>query len=365
MKRSHQPKIAIIHDIFTGYGGGELVAKELATLFPQADIFTTWFTKDNPFYHTLYSRIKKSFSPRNFLYYIKGKNFIKPCIYSYWEAIDLSPYNIVISSSHSYSSKAVLTSPQQLHICYCHTPPKYLYTEYSESGARLSNNVLFHIIFTYLRLIDFVSAQRPDHIIANSLIVQKRIQKYYRRNAIVIYPPVSVPPSFVHYKKNPYFIYVGRLTKAKGLPLIIQTCNKLKKKLIIVGDGDEKHALQKIAGPTIEFKGNVSEQEKNILLQHASAFLFAGIDEDFGIAPVEAMGWGTPVIGYGNGGLSETVIHNKTGILFFSYTEKSLEHAIRIFETTRFSQKNCFIQAKKFSKERFKKNILSLISKKL
>jgi len=364
MKSIKKLNIAIVHDIFGQYGGSENVAIELARIFPNADIYTTWFDHHNPAYHLLQKRIKSSFPVFHPYSLFRNKNYLKPIIQAYWEKLDFSSYDLVFSSSHSYSSKAIITPPQVRHICYCHTPPKYLYTEYSESNIKNSRFFLTQIALSLLRQSDYVAAQRPDIFVTNSKTVQSRIQKYYRRNSFIVYPPVNVPKKYQPtHNKEDYYIYLGRLSKGKNISLAIHACNALRRRLIVAGDGPERHCLQTIAGPTIQFTGGVNETMKQKLLTNARGCIFPCIDEDFGIVPVEAMAYGTPVIALYSGGVTETVIEGRTGIFYYRDSVDSLVDAIKKFEIMHFHPRMCYKQAKKFSSELFKKNILSLLSK--
>jgi glycosyltransferase involved in cell wall biosynthesis len=209
-----------------------------------------------------------------------------------------------------------------------------------------------------MRIYDFVAAQRPDFFIAISRAVQSRINKYYRRNSVLIYPPVPVPDTPPRHKNvKDYYILISRLYKAKGVNIAIDAFNSLGQKLIIVGKGSELKRFQKKAGPTITFLGFLNEKAKNRYLSQAKALIFPSFDEDFGIAPVEAMAHGVPVIALYSGGSKETIIDKKTGIFFHEPTPKSLIKAVRLFESLNFNPEDCYRQAKHFSEERFEKEI--------
>lgn len=345
-------KIAIVHDHLLHIGGAEKVLFTLLKLFPQADIFTAFARKDLIQKYLPNNKVTISFY--NTLPLVKDySNWLKPLLLNYWEQLDLSQYDLVISSSHSYSSKSVIT--QGLHIAYIHTPPRYLYNEYNETQIinKEPYKTLLSPLMSWLRMQDYVSAQRPELLIANSINVQRRIQKYYRRDSPVIYPPVKSSEPALYKGKKEYYICVSRLVRQKGIDLAIKASNRLNIQLLIVGEGAQKKYLQSIAGPTIHFKGFITDEEISNLYRKAKAFIYCAIDEDFGMVPVEAMAHGVPVIAYNSGGIQETIIDSKTGVLFNAYTEASLIQAITKFTKMSISSTVCINQAKKFSEQIF------------
>lgn len=358
--QSTKNKIAIVHDVLIQSGGAERVLALLLKIFPSADVYTS-INKDTPHLREVQKRVKKTWQGLPFLN--SYRTISKLFIHYYWESLDLSEYNLAISSSDEFSSKSIITGPQTLHICYCYTPPRYLYPEYPEINE-LKTHFPFKrkVLLSILRSKDYIAAQRPDILVAISKTVQSRIQKYYQRDSVVIYPPVKIP------QKNPkrlgiddYYVFIGALDKRKGVDLAINVFNAQKKKLIVIGDGRERNNLEKIAGRSIEFTGFISEKKKIHYLKSARGFVFPSIDEDFGIAPVEAMAHGVPVIAFYSGGLRETIIDGETGIFFRKHTNRSLADALRRFEATKFNPNKCYRQAKKFSEKRFKREITKLI----
>jgi len=215
-------------------------------------------------------------------------------------------------------------------------------------------------LYSRLRNADYVAAQRPDVLIANSQTVAQRIKKYYRRQAIVIHPPVSIPPTLPSTTKADFFLVLSRLSQVKNVHLAIHACNRLKLPLVIAGEGSQRQYLESIAGPTVSFKGFVSEAEKIQLLSTAKAFIFPAIDEDFGIAPVEAMGYGTPVIALKSGGVTETVKEGVTGLFFNHPSADSLAAALKSFNPKDFDAQIIYRHAKRFGEDTFKKKILEI-----
>lgn len=390
-------KIAIVHDQLSEFGGAERVLVSLKKIFPQADIYTSAYDKERLGVHAnliLTEAVRTSWFGKipiiNKLY--SPLRFLTPLI---WESFDFSKYDLVISSSGSWMSKGVITKKPTIHVCYLHHPPRYLYgyetaVEWQKYWPiKIYGNIINH----FLRLWDFKSSQRPDYFIANSEETRRRIQKFYRRDATVIYPPVNIPKTSViaSYDErietkqsqrdrhvplsgtrddNDYYLTVSRLARAKHVDVLIKASNKMKFNLKIVGIGRDEKYLKSIAGPTVEFLGNVSDEKIKNLYLNAKAFLFASRDEEFGIAPVEAMGYGLPVIAFNSGGLPEFVKNNINGFLFNQLNENSLIE--RVNELADLSEekylemkKNARLTAENFSEEKFKKEILSFVNSKL
>src|SRR3989344_5791066 len=357
--------VAVIHDHFLHIGGAEKVLFALLNIFPTADVYTALITQTNA------EIIKQKTSGKIFVSWFNKinltettANLFKPFINTYGESLDLTQYDLVISSSHSFSAKSVITHPNTLHISYIHPSPRYLYTEYNETRGINKGilKTLFSPFKTWLRMQDFLGAQRPDVLIANSKAVQTRIRKYDRRESKVIYPPISIPKQVNFKKEKKYYLCVSRLVKQKGTELAIKAANKLKFPLVIVGEGNKKNYLHSISGKTITFKGFVSETELTNIYAHAKALIYCSIDEDFGMVPVEALAHGVPVVAYNSGGVQETVIHGQTGILFDKFTTEALEKAIIEFERRDFTSKNCRKLTERFSEAMFKLKFKFLIA---
>lgn len=358
-------KIAIIHDVFIENGGAERVLLSLVELFPQADIFIPLLTTKNKLVLNQITKGKIFSSVLNNLPFVHSASILlKPLLYLYWESLNLTDYDLVISSSHSFSSKAVITSPHTFHLSYIHTPPRYLYTEFNETRV-LKNTFLKYLLLpllSWLRQKDFIAGQRPDLLVANSKEVQTRISKYYRRESKVVYPPVK--NSFYQQKtktKKEYYVCFSRLAKQKGMDLIIKSFNKLGKKLVIVGEGAEEYYLKSLANNNITFVGRLNDQDLQKIFLKAKALVYASIEEDFGLVPVEALAMGVPVIAYYSGGVKE-VLTNKVGVYFQERTEKSLIAAINKFEKSKFLAKDCLNRAQNFSEKKFKASIMKLVN---
>lgn len=363
MKSIKKARIAIVHDGFIEDGGSERVVQTMSEMFPQADIYTFLASNKSKVYLGLKDRITKKILIPGWFFVHASK--MKLLAYHYWESLNFDNYDLVISSSHSYSSKNIVTSGRTKHICYCYTPPRYLYPGLVQEGGEHGNFLargLMGLLVNYLLKKEKIAGQRPNVIIGISKVVSKRIINFYQRRATVVYPPVET--AIGHYpsgEKSNYYIYCGRLCKAKFVGLAIQACLDLKKKLVVIGDGVEMKRLRSIAGEGVVILGSVSENEKWEYLSKAKGFIFPAKDEDFGIAPVEAMMAGTAVIAYYGGGPKETVIENKTGLFFREHNVESLKAAILRFEKMEFDPKACIKQAKKFSRRNFEKKLMKII----
>ncbi len=370
-------KVALVHDQLQEFGGSERVLISLKKIFPSADVYTLVYDrrKLESFQKLIKDwSIKVSwFGKIPFLKnYYSPFRFLTPLI---WESFDFSKYDLVISSSGSWMSKGIKTKKPTLHISYIHHPPRYLYGYETaiEWQKYLPIKIYGHIINHFLRLWDFESSQKPDYLIANSQETRQRIQKFYRRDATVIYPPVYITPKSngnIIYQKSNYFLTVSRLAKAKHIDVLINAANKMKFNLKIVGIGRDEKYLKSIAGKTVEFLNHLSDHQLTKLYQNAKAFLFAAVDEEFGIAPVEAMGHKIPVIAYNSGGIPEYLKNGVNGYLFNELKPEALIEKIKIFESLPKKKliemkKHARKTAEKFSEENFRRNILNFINKKL
>jgi glycosyltransferase involved in cell wall biosynthesis len=368
-------KVALVHDQLREFGGAERVLVSLKKIFPIADIYTTTFDLDSLGSHK--QLIKdwnvqvSGFGKIPFLNrFYSPFRFLTPLI---WESFDFSKYDLVISSSGSWMSKGIKTKRPTIHISYIHHPPRYLYGYETavEWQKYFFVRIYGYIINHFLRIWDFTSTQRADFLIANSQETKRRIEKFYRRDSTVIYPPVGIPEKPVNpltRKPNNYFLTVSRLARAKHIDVLINAANKSKFKLKIVGSGRDEERLRQLAGPTVEFLGNLPDKELKKTYINAKAFLFASRDEEFGIAVVEAMGYGLPVIAYRSGGLPEYVIDGKNGYLFDELNEISLINKINeltSLESLKYIEmrKEARITAEGFSESNFKKNIINFIKK--
>lgn len=395
MTQNKKPKIALVHDFLKEYGGAERVLEALHDIWPDAPVYTSFvdWNRLGPHAERLRSwdirqswvsnvwPVKKLISPLR---------FIAPYV---WESFDFSEYDIVISSSSWYITKGIITKPPTVHICYLHTPPRYLYGYQTAREWRKYWPIRLYatIVNHQLRMYDYKTSQRVDHFIANSIETRRRIEKFYRRESTVIYPPVEISKSQIanlprgkagskqkngadyQLPINDYYLVVSRLARAKHIDLAIKACQKLGENLMIVGKGPDKEYLKsKIqmsnikSNPNVKIQmlGEISDEELPELYANAKALLFPAEDEEFGIVPVEAMGYGTPVVAYRSGGVVETVIAGKTGLFFDKLTIDSLTKAMRKLPKTKTITSNaCKKRAQEFSKVEFTKNITQFVNK--
>lgn len=360
-------KIALVHDYIKEYGGAERVLEALTEIYPDAPIYTAFVDKNS----TAYSHFKNKkivTSWFNFLPFASKLasplRFLTPTI---WESFNFKDYDIVLSSASWFITKG-FGKENSIEICYCHTPPRWLYGYNTSVNFQKYAIVRFYasVVGHFLRLYDFKRAQKVNYFIANSKEVSERIKKFYRKDSTIIYPPVSLP-KVGDVKREDYYFIVSRIVGAKGLDLAVEAAVKAGFKLKIAGSpagySFEQEKLIKNSKGKVEFLGQVSDTELAKLYKRAKAFLALAKDEDFGITPVEAMLSGTPVIAFNGGGYKETIIDGKTGVLFDEYSATGLLSAIRRFENMKLNSKNCKEQAEKFSKERFKREIKEFIEK--
>jgi glycosyltransferase involved in cell wall biosynthesis len=291
-----------------------------------------------------------------------------------WESFDLDGFDVVISSASWYITKGILTRPETVHICYCHTPPRYLYGYQTSINWQKYWPVRLYAYFINkgLREYDFLAAQRVDMFVANSENTKRRIEKFYRREAEVIYPPVELQEQVTSDKKQDYkkyFLVVSRVVGGKGLELAVKAANELKVPLKVVGAAAgwsrEGERVRELSGETVELLGYVSDKELARLYAGARAFITLAEDEDFGITPVEAMAAGTPVIAYRGGGYLETVVEGKTGVFVDELSVEGVVKGIKEFELKekQFKKVHLLKQAGSFSKERYVREMGALVER--
>lgn len=363
--------IALVHDWLPDFAGGELVLEQFVREFEPDDIYTL-FSLLSASETARLAPAKIHTSRLQRLPFLKKyyRLLIEDCMLAI-ERFDLSSYDVVLSSSVAFG-KGVLTGPSQLHIAYIHSPPRYawdlMHEYFFKKGifAPIINEVLLRK-FHKLRLWDLRTINAIDRLIVNSHFVGSRVQKLYRRDFDVIYPPVDIDAFTLALEKDDYYVTASRLVPYKRVDVIVEAFTRMpNKKLVVIGNGPEQKRLKAVAGPNIEFLGHVSRERLIASLQKARAYVYAGL-EDFGIAPVEAQACGTPVIGYGAGGLLETVrdIHKEspTGIHFPQQNATSLIEAVTYFEANRSKVNSETIRrhAENFSAERFRREMRNFL----
>lgn len=358
-------KIALVHDWLPFMGGAERVLINFLELFPNSPIYTTIANKDkldSPLKEAniIVSRLQKN--NKN----IENHRRLFPFMPTAVESFNLNDYDIILSSSSSVA-KGVLTNPRTMHICYCHSPMRYGWEfSYEYAGKMAGGNSFKNKILQYflsgIRVWDNVSADRVDYFIANSENVARRIWKHYRRESVVIHPPVRCSlfkPSEVD---EDYFLILSRLQEYKRIDIAVEAFNKNGLPLIIIGDGPEKEKLEKMANSNIKFLGRQPDDVIKEYYSKCKAFIFPG-EEDFGITPLEAQASGRPVIAYGKGGALETVVDKLTGVFFYEQSGECLNKAIDRFNEMKFDKNIIRKHAEKFDESIFKFKIEQFINK--
>lgn len=357
-------RIALVHDYLVQYGGAERVLEVLCELFPKAPIFTLVYDK---------KIMRGAFEDRmirtSFLQKIplaRSRHRLFPMLMPLAiEEFDLSKYQLVISTSNSYA-KGVNTSSNSIHVCYCHTPMRYAWDDCHKYLREFSYPLILKKVvpfaMNYIRLWDRISADRVNYYIANSDYVANRIKKYYRKDSLVIYPPVDISRFYISDSIDNYFLIVSRLLPYKRFDIAIDAFKELGIPLKVIGSGPDEKRLRRLAkdAPNIEFLGRLSDEEIRDYYSRCQAFIFPS-EEDFGIVPVEAMASGRPVIAYRVGGALETVREGITGIFFNEQTSESLKEAINKFKTDQFNPQVIRNHAEKFNKENFKENMIKFL----
>ena len=350
-------KVAIVHDWLYG-GGAEKVVEQLHTLYPDSPIYTSYCTDE----------WRKRLDNKVVTGYLQNWPFSRlrkflPLLRQWWFArLDLSDYDLIISSTGNGEAKF---ARGKKHICYCHSPPHFYWRKY---GSYLRNpgfgafdwlaRIGLKLFVKPLRKRDYQAAQQVDAFIANSTHIQADIKKFYNRESVVIHPPVPVDDFKASSSRKPDspFIYWGRHVPDKRIDIAIAACNELQFPLVVVGDGVETPVLKNMAGPTITFTGRVSDEKLHQLASSAKAFIFPS-EEDFGIAPVEALAAGLPIIAYKSGGALDYVAEGKTGVFFDKQTADSLMKVLQDFNASIFNTSELKTTAEKFSVQNFHKKM--------
>ena len=362
-------KVALVYDRVNKWGGAERLLLALKKIFPDADLFTSVYNKEKAQWAKSF-KIKTTFL-QDFPFASSSHEFYGALMPIAFESFSFDDYDLVISIT-SEAAKGIITKPETLHICFCLTPTRYLWSGYKTYFQNYVFRVLTKPVVWYLRLWDKIASQRPDEFIAISNETQKRIKKYYNRDSKVIYPPVTLgirgqSPEVNSKLQAPaasnYFLVVSRLVPYKNIDLAIAACKELNLPLKIVGNGSEKGYLKAISSKNIEFLGEISDKELISCYQNCAALIFPGV-EDFGLSMVEALAFGKPVIAFKGGGALEIVKEGVIGEFFESPTIESLKEVLINFSPSRYNSENCIKQAQKFSFEEFERNLRNFLAAK-
>lgn len=355
-------KVALVHDHLAQDGGAERVLKAFSELYPEAPIYVMVYDEDraNDFFRQ--REVRTSFIQKIPLGIRRYQAFL-PLMPTAVEKYNLSEYDLVLSSTSMFA-KGVITRPETLHIDYCHTPTRFLWTDSHSYVEELRYSTLIKKfippLLTYLRLWDRLAAERVDRFIANSKVVQKRIQKYYGQKSEVIYPPVDTRKFRIEPKVDDYYLAGGRLVAYKRFDIVVHAFNRLGIKLKIYGDGPQLKSLQKIAKPNITFLGRIRDKDMVECYSKAIAFINPQ-EEDFGLTVIESMASGRPVIAYKKGGALESVIDKVTGEFFAEQTWEALADKVVRFKPEDYHPHVVREHAEKFDTEKFKDNIKKYI----
>jgi len=351
-------KVALVHDWLNGMRGGEKVLENLCELFPQAPIFTL---------HSELGKISETITRHPLRHSFIQHLPFKKNLYRWYlplfpwavKRFSFENFDLILSTSHC-AAKNIVAPSNIPHLCYCFSPMRYLWELQDDYfGKNSLKQRLLSPVMKQIKKWDFDGAKRVSQFIAISKTISERIQKCYERDSLIIFPPNEIP--FCPEKnKEDYLLVLSALVPYKRIEQTIEACNLLKIPLKIAGTGPEEAKLRKLAGPQTQFLGWVTESQKRDLLRKARALLFPGY-EDFGIVPLEAMSFATPVIGYGKGGLSETVVNGKTGILYPTQSSSELVNSIKALETTRFQEQDFQKALSPFSPEIFKQKMRTAI----
>lgn len=400
MAQDEELKVAIIHDFLVQYGGAERVLEVLCEMYPEAPIYTLLYDKEKMRGKFADKVVFTSFLQKFPKFLRKRYRYLLPLMPTAPETFDLREFDLVISSSGAWS-KGIVTRLNTLHVAYVHSPMRFAW-DYNEKYLRENRKekaaFLVRPILNYLRLWDKAAADRPDYLIANSKYTQARIKKYYGRESTVIYPPainfqfpispaesgsrqggdnfesnlnfqnsnleIESSAAADKIQNSKFFLVVSRLSAYKKIDVVIEAFNKLELPLIIIGEGPQEKYLRKNANKNISFLGWQSDEKIREYYANARAFIFPGVD-DFGMAPVEAMSFGTPVLAIRKGGAKEIVIEGQTGEFFDAATPEVIADGIRrLIENEKNYDKNVIInRAREFSKERFVREFREYINK--
>ncbi|MBD3300674.1 MAG: glycosyltransferase [Candidatus Moranbacteria bacterium] len=361
-------RIAIVHDFLNKTGGAEMTLKEMGAVWPKAPIYTLMHKEELGL--DLPNQIRESYIKKLPGLFKERPKLALPFLIVAPETLDLRNYRVVLTSSGAFS-KSVITKPETLNICYCHSPTRYLwdYTHQYVRNIIHSNSIKFltRFLINYIRIWDAVSADRVDYFIANSKATREKIKKYYRSDSALIYPPVKVDELYSrrNQQKN-FFLVVSRLSKYKKIDIIIKAFNKLGWELIVIGEGEEFKRLKKMAGPTVKMLGFKERKEVIDYYRSCKAFIQAS-DEDFGISTVEAMACGKPVLAFEKGGAKEIVQPGISGEFFKAQTVEVLAEGVYRINSRikKYNSRDIIESVQKFSDKRFRKELRNFIESKL
>ncbi len=354
-------KVALTYDRVNKWGGAERVLLAFHKVFPNAHLYTSVYNEGRASWAKVFN-IETSFLQR-FPYASTSHELYATLMPLAFESFNFDGYDLVISIT-SESAKGIITKPKALHICYCLTPTRYLWSGYEDYFKNPALRLFAKPAVSYLRYWDKVAAQRPDKYIAISSEVKKRIKKYYNKDSEIIYPPLMIKTQASESQEG-YFLVVSRLTNFyTRVDIVIEACNELKLPLKIIGTGIDENSLKRMAGPTVEFLGNLTDDKLSFYYKNCRALIFPA-REDFGLAMVEAQAFGKPVIAFRNGGALEIVKDGVTGEFFNQQTPEALKAVLKRIGNKRYNTKLCRENSERFSFESFKRNFENFLANKI
>ncbi|MEP7342031.1 MAG: glycosyltransferase [Acidobacteriota bacterium] len=355
-------RIALVHDNFAQMGGAEKVAEALYRLLPGADLHSTLTAPERLSDGLRQAKIRTTWmrhlpSPQD---YYRHYFLLYPFAV---EGMDLSAYDLIVTSCFGYA-KGVKKQPNAVHVCYCHTPMRWAW-RYDDYAAREQfgglKRMVLPALLAGLKLWDLRAARRPDYFIANSQAVAQRIKDIYRRDAVVIPPPIDINRFKPGSEQQDYYLVLSRLVAYKRIDLAIEACNRLKRNLVVIGDGPDRKRLEALAGPTVAILGRQPDEVVENMVSRCRALLFPG-EEDFGMVPLEVNAAGRPVIAYRGGGAIETVVEGETGLFFDRPTSESMAGVIQEFESYSWNQQTMRRHAEKFDHQAFATRFLGFLN---
>lgn len=357
-------KVALVHDYLNQMGGAERVLLALHELYPDAPIYTSFYDPQRVDPSFRWMEIRTSWMQRLPLVIRYHQPFL-PLYPLAFERLDLRDYDLILSSSSAFA-KGIHVRADAVHICYCHTPMRWAWSQDYLNSERLGPlaHLLLPGILRRLRRWDWNTAQRVDSFIANSPEVAQRISDCYHREATIIPPPVDTSRYHISAVQEPFFLIVSRLVPYKRLDIAIEACNTLRLPLKIIGTGRDRRHLERLAGPTVELLGWLPDEQVRLALARCQAFISTG-EEDFGLAMLEAQASGRPVIAYGAGGARSSIIAGITGLFFYQQTAEALMEALRSFQANRFDPQRIRRHAETFDAARFRQRVMQHISDRL
>ncbi|MBX4205758.1 glycosyltransferase [Candidatus Microgenomates bacterium] len=361
-------KVALVHDYIRDFGGAERVLKTLSEMYPDAPIYTAFYVKNSTAYKEFKSKklVESAWAPL-----IKYFNLYSPLRFllpSVWGSLDLSKYDLVITSCSNYVARGFKVSPKTKVVVYCHTPPRFLYGYQTGDLQKFWPIKMYaNIIAHFLRQFDFKTAQKINYWIVNSKNIQERVKKFYKKDSTIIYPPIEYSRfSSLTTNHDNYFLIVSRIVGTKGIVEAAQVANQLGINLKIVGEGSGilsvEERLKKYVGKNVQLLGRVSDDELINLYAKAKGFIALARDEDFGMTVVEAQAAGTPIIAFRGGGFKESVIEDTTGVFVEDTDIATLQRAFKKFNKIKWDREKIKKNAKRFSRENFEKEIFTYIN---